>query len=322
MAREFFIVDRDVFLQACERGMNAAVSYLVMARGTQGNNRTTKWSANAIAERAGITRPRATAAIGELIDSGVVELVSGGARPHYRLHLPDSDNGYLYLPNSIIDAVGEEIPPIERLRQTRNITNLKVFILLYGIQDLDNAGGLPSEMFDHAPFTTQVLYSNNTMRLEIADSCTYKLSWSWYGKSSIFSLIYMDFNDFTSSFFELKDMGLVSVYVKVFDSPDDDGEIIGNTCNYSYVSELDNATRRKRKTTAKWPTDVHYMIIPAHIKSANLKCIGVMRYRAQTSKTARWMALESKNIERADNLYSSAVKLETALAIERESKIA
>lgn len=321
MAREFFIVDRDVFLQACDLGMNAAVSYLVMARGTQGNNRTTKWSANSIADRAGMTRPRATTAIGELISAGIVELVAAGARPHYRLNLPDGDNGYLYLPNSIIDAVGEEIPPVERLRQTRNITNLIVFVLLYGIQDLDNAGGLPADMFDSSPSEPQVLYENKTMRLEVVTNFTYKLSWAWYGKSSVFSLIGMDFNDFRDAFHDLRDMGLISVNAVVFDHPEHDGEIIGSTYDYSYVQELDVAMRRKRKTMAKWP-DGFYMIIPAHIKTACVRCVGIMRYRAQTSKTARWMALSTKNGSRVFNLYNDAARLEMALAIDRESKSA
>lgn len=321
MAREFFIVDRDVFLQACELGMNAAVSYLVMARGTQGNNRTTKWSANSIADRAGMTRPRATSAIGDLISVGIVELVAAGARPHYRLRLPDNDNGYLYLPNSIIDAAADETPPIERLRQTRNITNLIVFVLLYGIQDLDNAGGLPADMFDDTSSEAQVLYENKTMRLEVVTKHTYGLSWAWYGRSSVFSLIDMDFNDFNSAFAELRGMGLVSVNAAVFDHHEYDGEIIGSTHGYDYVEELDDAIRRKRKTMAKWPNG-YYMIVPAHIKTACIRCVGVMRYRAQTGKTARWVALSTKNGARELKLYNDALRLELALAIEREERTA
>lgn len=320
MARDFFIIDRDVFLKACDRGMNAAVSYLVMACGSQGNNRTTWWSANSIAERVGITRPRAKSAISELIDASVVALVSGGSRPRYHLTFPDCDNGYLYLPKSIIEGAADEIPPIERLRQTRNITNLIVFILLYGIQDLDNAGGLPSDMFDDFPSETQVLYENKTMRLEVVAEHTYRLSWAWYGKSSVFSFIEMDFNDFSSAFAELRDMGLVSVKSVIFDHHDYDGEIIGSTHGYGYVEELDIAMR-KRKTMAKWPSG-HYMIIPAHIKTACVRCVGVMRYRAQTSKTARWFALSSKNDSRELSLYNDALRLELALAIEREGKSA
>jgi len=321
MARDFFIIDRDVFLQACDRGMNAAVSYLVMACGSQRNNRTTCWSASSIAERVGITRPRAKAAIDALIDASVVVLVSGGSRPRYHLTFPDCDNGYLYLPKSIIEGAADETPPIERLRQTRNITNLIVFVLLYGIQDLDNAGGLPADMFDDTPSEAVVLYENKTMRLEVVTKHTYKLSWAWYGKSSVFSLIEMDFNDFNSAFAELRDMGLVSVNAAVFDHHEYDGEIIGSTHGYDYVEELDVAIRRKRKTMAKWP-EGYYMIIPAHIKTACIKCVGVMRYRAQTGKTARWMALSTKNGVRELKLYNDALRLELALAIERERKSA
>jgi hypothetical protein len=196
-----------------------------------------------------------------------------------------------------------------------------VFVLLYGIQDLDNAGGLPADMFDDTPSEAVVLYENKTMRLEVVTKHTYKLSWAWYGKSSVFSLIEMDFNDFNSAFAELRDMGLVFVNAAVFDHHEYDGEIIGSTHGYDYVEELDVAIRRKRKTMAKWP-EGYYMIIPAHIKTACIKCVGVMRYRAQTGKTARWMALSTKNGVRELKLYNDALRLELALAIERERKSA
>lgn len=318
MASEFFIVDRDVFLLACEQGLNAAVSYLIMARGTQGNNRTTKWSANAVADHAGITRARAKSAIDELIGAGIVELISPSGRPQYKLHLPDSDNGYLYLPNSIVDGVGNEIPPVERVRQTRSIANLKVFILLYEVQDLDNSGGLPADMFDDSAADAETLYQNDTMRLDVVSKHTYTLSLHWYARSSIFSLIGMDFNDYKASFDEIRDMGLLSVRAKVFDSPELDGEIIGSTWGYNYIEELDIAVRRKRKNLAKWPASGHYLIIPAHIKNTDVRCVGVMAYRAQTSKTARWHSIEERNQERMARLYQSALSLEQAKAIERQ----
>ncbi|QXN62801.1 hypothetical protein [Serratia fonticola] len=312
-----FIIDRSVFLSACDISLNAAVAYLIMARGSQGNNRTTKWSAKSVSQYAGITPMRAREAIGQLIDHGVVELTQPGARPQYKIELPDTDLDYIYLPNAIVDGVGKEIPPIERIRQTRNIITLKVFILLYSIQDLDNTGGMPIEMFIIDQSESVCLYQNDVMKVVCCELSTWKLNWSWYMKMSIFALENIDFNDFKSSFDDIRSMGLLTVWGEIFDSPDVDGEPIGGTWSYDSVAELDYQLRRGAKKLDKWPSKGSYMVTPRHTQPC-IKSICRMTYRAQTTKTARWMAINSKNRDRCHDMYSSALDLETARAIERE----
>ena len=60
---DFFAVDRRAWHVVCSLGMNPAIAYLVTARDTGGDNRTTKWSTNAIEGRTGISRSRARDAI-------------------------------------------------------------------------------------------------------------------------------------------------------------------------------------------------------------------------------------------------------------------
>ncbi|RUR91071.1 hypothetical protein [Pectobacterium polaris] len=312
-----FIIDRSVFLLACDIGLNAAVAYLIMARGSQGNNRTTRWSANAVSQHAGITRMRSQEAISQLIDKGIIELTQPGTRPQYKIELPDSDIEYIYLPNAIVDGVGKEIPPVERIRQTRNIITLKAFILLYSIQDLDNTGGMPLEMFIGDSSEHLCLYQNDVMKIVCCESSTWKINWTWYAKSSIFALVDIDFNDFKSSFDDIRSMGLLAVWGEVFDSPDIDGESIGVCWSYDSVAELDYQLRLGKKAFAKWPSQGLYMITSKHTQPC-MKSVCRMTYRAQTTKTARWLAIYSKNRERCNSMYSSALNLETAKAIERE----
>jgi len=312
-----FIVDRSVFLSACDVSLNAAVTYLIMARGSQGNNRTTKWSANAVSQHAGITRMRAQESIGQLIEHGVLELTHPGTRPQYKIELPDSDLEYIFLPNAIVDGVGKEIPPIERIRQTRNLITLKIFILLYAIQDLDNTGGMPLEMFVTDTAEHVCLYQNDVMKVVCCESSTWKINWTWYAKSSIFALVEIDFNDFKSSFDDIRSMGLLTVWGEVFDSPDSDGESIGSTWSYDSVSELDEQLRLGRKAFAKWPDNGAYMVTAKHTQPY-LKSVCRMTYRAQTSKTARWMSINSKNQDRCRSMLASALGLETSKAIDRE----
>src|SRR3954447_21878892 len=85
-ARErIFAVDRRAWARACDLGMPAAVSYLVLACGTGGDQRTTRWSVDAITRHTGIGRPRAQKAVEALRRECLVEVEKGGTRPRYRL---------------------------------------------------------------------------------------------------------------------------------------------------------------------------------------------------------------------------------------------
>lgn len=83
----FFAVDRRAWHLVSGLGLNPAVAYLVMARGTGGDNRTTKWSTNAIEQRTGIARSRCKAAVEALEKAGVVwrDPASKRDHPHYKL---------------------------------------------------------------------------------------------------------------------------------------------------------------------------------------------------------------------------------------------
>jgi hypothetical protein len=50
----FFAVDRRTWERVCELGLNRAVAYLVLARGTGKTNRETAWSVMAIENYTGI----------------------------------------------------------------------------------------------------------------------------------------------------------------------------------------------------------------------------------------------------------------------------
>ncbi len=84
---EFFAVDRRAWARVCRLGMNSAVAYLVLARGTGGDNRTTKWSVNAVERYTGVSRSRAAQAIADLErDKALVrDPASKRDRPKYKI---------------------------------------------------------------------------------------------------------------------------------------------------------------------------------------------------------------------------------------------
>jgi hypothetical protein len=85
-ARErFFAVDARSWPKVCQLGMPAAVSYLVLACGSGGDQTTTRWSVDAITRHTGIGRPRAKAAVATLVKAGLVRIEKGGTRPQYSI---------------------------------------------------------------------------------------------------------------------------------------------------------------------------------------------------------------------------------------------
>jgi hypothetical protein len=84
-ASDVFAIDRRAWAKVCSLGLNPSVTYLVMARGSGPDQRTVRWSVNAVEKRTGISRPRVKAAVAALIQTGCVRLVKGGKRPAYYL---------------------------------------------------------------------------------------------------------------------------------------------------------------------------------------------------------------------------------------------
>lgn len=159
---QFFAVDRRVWAEICSLGrINPAVAYLVLARGTLGDLRTTSWSVNAIEDRTAIPRLAAKQAIQSLIDGGFIEKRRGGTKPKYYLRAysdviearssgtafaevakgePLAD--WIWLPNTIIDGANGETPPVERVRQSQVLPALRLYIDLYHTQSLAMDGGV------------------------------------------------------------------------------------------------------------------------------------------------------------------------------------
>lgn len=77
----FFLIDSRICDRVYELGMNAAVAYLVLACGTDRDNRITEWSVHAIEKYTGISRARAAAAVEKLISGKIIRRVSRGDGP-------------------------------------------------------------------------------------------------------------------------------------------------------------------------------------------------------------------------------------------------
>jgi hypothetical protein len=110
----FFSIDRGAFRCAAIRDLNSAIAYLVMARGTGPDNRTTQWSVNAIEKYTGISRPNAKKAVADLLDRGIWKKTREGNHPIYEAvpgnEIPDGP--FTAVERAAITAIrhGEAVP--------------------------------------------------------------------------------------------------------------------------------------------------------------------------------------------------------------------
>jgi hypothetical protein len=110
----FFSIDRGTFRCASVGGLNSAIAYIVMARGSGRDNRTAQWSINAIEQRTGISRPNAVKAVKDLLDRGIWKRTRDGKHPIYEAVPGNEIPGGLFTAaeNAVIAAIrnGNPVP--------------------------------------------------------------------------------------------------------------------------------------------------------------------------------------------------------------------
>ena len=116
---DFFAIDRRAWAMAFDTaGLHAGLAYLVLARGSQGDMRTTSWSAEAINHRTRLNWRQGKEAIGKLITTGLIRQDKGGSKPRYYImpaHLVQGCEGFVAPP-----FAQAEKDLLERMRKARN----------------------------------------------------------------------------------------------------------------------------------------------------------------------------------------------------------
>ncbi len=197
---EFFAIDRRTWARVCSLGLNAAVAYLVMARGTGHDNLVSSWSTDAVTRYTGLGRRKAKAGVERVVSSKMVERSGTEKHPRYRLQTAAqvayrvdvgstsvrdaaltaavggqelsgkllssakemagkgvlvqtgsrifgaAPQDWIWLPNEFVTGAADEVPPLERLRQTQEVMALRLAVDLYHAQNLREDGGVSREI--------------------------------------------------------------------------------------------------------------------------------------------------------------------------------
>ncbi|MDK4726404.1 hypothetical protein [Rhizobium phaseoli] len=300
----FFAIDPRRWTEACADGMNSAISYLILCRGTGGDNRTTSWSVMAIEKWSGISRPRAQKAIDLHIKKGRVELLRGGRNPQYRIAAfeDDSDDmvaGRIWLPNTLIDgAIGEQ-SSIEYIRQNGNVKALELLVNLYEQHFLATDGGIEWRRGKGI----RVSYSREKVtdygEFSIWTFTSHREPTAWeafppYGK-------FPDASAFWESWRLLVDLGLVAAVAHLVESDSDEGEVMHplpyDTNGLPHEKDIAEAAHDAGfAMMAEWRQDhpdfyTDDPLVPLKRHFHNVELVGIfrLRYMPHTRATADWM---------------------------------
>lgn len=310
---KFFAIGAREFANACDLGMNPAVSLLVMARGTINDNATTSWSALSIFNHTGIARRRAQKAIEALIDSGLVRLTKKGTRPRYKLQKPKDEKSLLWLPNELIDGAGKEVPPIMKLRESSNLELLQKFIELYGVQDLDNDGGLPrtvawshfsrNKICDTGHFTLYAFNRKATTAKSDGLFADYQGREDDKGNQGPWTILN-----------PLAEMGLLRHYLYMAESEDPEAELIYpvNEETEIAIAGLQNWLEESGGigfSERSYEVE-HLGVAVSYAKKATMVGLYRLHYRPKTGKTSRWWAMERSRTEAMVGLVDQIVQPE------------
>lgn len=311
MNGDFFAIGKPQWTGACELGMNPAVAFLVLARGTGRDNRTTRWSAEAVAKHAGITWRRAAAAL-TMLDGNpsiVTSITRKGGNPARKLTIPKEVESRLWLPNALVTGAGSEVPPITKLRQAQNREHLQAFIELYGVQDLAGDGGLPRSLV-RAPFKrTRICEAGQfTVWGFVRDPS--RTCWNtgplerFHGRK--------EGKESASWAFltALEDMGMLERVDYLAESDDPEAELI-----HALTGDGDALAARDAALNAaeslpeefQYATEKHDYVIPVHRHMQRATVVGVSRlvYRPHTKLTGAWYARNSESCRQYKAIYTA-----------------
>lgn len=302
----FFAVGRDTFIKACELGVTEAAVFLVLARGSGGDNVTTNWSAQAAQTRLHVRWSRADSALKALIRSRLVQRVRDSTRPSYKIA---KKGDLIWLPNSLVDGAVDEIAPVARVRQCQDAMALRLLVDLYSAQNLREDGGVSTSVvrceYEREAIGQRGLWTIWAFRESVQSVTWTQLSRPHYRPQEELTEeeIMAGKNpgvDFFQRFKVLTNLGLVQWVPYLFEGPE--GEPIHPLWEASDIPEERTLALACEAAAQRCLTDgqIHYAFeelgadilapAPSHILKATLKGVARLRYRPHTAMTSAWWA--------------------------------
>lgn len=325
-----FAIDRRVWSAVCDLGMIEALTYLVIASGTGGDQRTSGWSATAVETYAGIHNSRGRPAIRRLQATGFLSTVENGKLRRHTLRSAEeipavkvasvtnskrraseldlSTPQWIWLPNSLVEGAAGETSPVRLLQDAQEPDALRLFIDLYYHHDLAANCGVE---WRPGHGVRQV-----HDREEIGQHGAYKV-WSFVpGYRETFpGLPFLVDADFWTTWDLLRDMGLVEFITHLVSSDTEMGEVLfplpWQAANGEQAERaISVAATSAGKRMAPFYDNPNAMLVPVLKTKPNVQLIGIarMKYRPQTTRTAEWLSQSDEWLKIAKSFQEMAGK--------------
>lgn len=316
MAGEFFAIGKEQWEKACALGLNSAIAFLVLARGTGADNSTTSWSAQSVVSQ-GISWRRSQQAILALENAHLATNSTERGkrkRPTRKLSVPSDLDQALWLPNSLVDGVGGAESPIARLRRAQNVEWLQAFVELYGMHDLAGDGGLPRTLVrqrfhgthfaDAGQFHIHGFEAGKVTCDEIGPLARFRKGHKVNDEWPVWTFLNA-----------LQRMGLLEVVCYLAESDSDESELLhpltGDERALRVAAAIDVAIDSKGEwiTYERERRDYRY-VIPVLRDFCSPAVFGIYRltHRPHTKLTKAWYAKHSEACERFARVYDAIAK--------------
>lgn len=305
----FFAIDGRQLPKLWPLGLNAVVGYLILASGTGGDQSTTFWSIAAIEGRSGIGRRRAKVLIEDLCNARLMTVDRSKSRPCYKIKL-SKEPDFIFLPNSLIDGVGAEIPPVERLRRRQSLPALRMLIEAYAIHDLPTEGGIDWRLI-HRQYERCEMAERGLWKVFGFTKGNFTAPWSSPLRKQFGQKCNADENrQFWDTFETLDGLGLVEIVPHLVESKSHDAEIITpcpidtGTVVEKQVQPAINAAFNAMFQGSFFEVEAqnydHISIVS--IDQPAVEMVGIVRlvYRPHTGATKAWFAQSERIKEYVD----------------------
>jgi hypothetical protein len=233
----------------------------------------------------------------------------------------------VWLPNTLVDGAADEVPPIELIRQTRNLPALQLLIELYSVQFLPNYGGVPRELlkmlFDRAKVGEQgpfVVWGFRSKHMTAGRSLARPFFTGQLTTRDDGTRVDAGLDaSFWPAVHTLTDLGLIEQVGMLLDGDDDESEIIHPyAIRGGEPAERELAVAAQMAATAmvtegqlNWAVEngyCHLVPVRKHIANATLAELFRLKYRPHTSATAAWFALMQQTTAKYLENYRAMIK--------------
>lgn len=220
---------------------------------------------------------------------------------------------WIWLPNSLIDGLGDEVPPIERVRQTQDVPTLRLLIDLYFAQSLAMNGGIHwrqirvewerSHVGQSGQYNVYGFREKNRVAWRTAPFVAAQMT-------GIFETVEGDGDRatrsdtgwpvFWSGIQRLEDLHLLEFVPHVIDADTDEGEVLhpyairtGEPAEQAVgLAAHEAAHRLLSAQKSDEAFQMRLMLVPVlrHIGNVQLVSLLRLRHRARTAATAEWLS--------------------------------